>query len=59
MTGKTLRKQMHEALDAVEKATKEFGDNPAKVQQLRAHLATCHMVVDDLFDTRPLPSTTE
>lgn len=57
MTAKALRKQMHDALDQVEKAVGQF-DYPAKAEQLRAHLATCHMVVDDLFDTRPVPSST-
>lgn len=52
------RKALHAALDQVEKASAQF-DNPEKVAQLRAHLATCRMVVDDLFDTVPAPRSTD
>jgi hypothetical protein len=56
---KPNRKALHAALDEVDKAAEQFKDNPAKQEQLRAHLATCHMVVDDLFDTAPLPPSTD
>jgi len=52
------RKALHTALDLVEKAAAQF-ENPEKVTQLRAHLATCRMVVDDLFDTVPVPPSTD
>jgi hypothetical protein len=52
------RKALHAALDQVGNATTQF-TNPEKVAQLRAHLATCHMVVDDLFDTVPAPRSTD
>jgi hypothetical protein len=57
---KPNRKALHAALDTVDKGAKQFDkDNPAKAEQLRAHLATCHMVVDDLFDTVPAPPSTD
>jgi ABC-type transporter Mla subunit MlaD len=57
---KPNRKALHAALDSVDKAADQLADrHPAKADQLRAHLATCHMVVDELFDTVPAPTSTD
>jgi hypothetical protein len=55
----TLRDELHKLLTEVEDKVKKFfgahldKGNPAKVEQLLAHSATVHMVIDDLHDTTP------
>lgn len=50
-----LRDDLHALLAEIEGKVRQFfgAHNLAKVEQLLAHSATVHMVIDDLHDTTP------
>jgi hypothetical protein len=61
MSEPLTRTEAHAALDeAVGLVADDFADeSPARVEALKAHAATCHMIVDHCFDDREVAEAAE